>query len=614
MSNSLKSNTALDLKDLIKLIIDQNLSRESAIALTHWYSNPDGDSLEVKLGLLRNFENQLKNASSCSSADLAEVYHALIRNNAGVAKSILSKYSKETQAKPRSFTPIPATKPTTAVSNPNPHHNFQPPNSSQNKYNEDFRSVQIYNYVNQSVKAKQLDTEENVQTLLINQQPKPEAFVHTQSPRNTFINPSIITRNHIPQSEETKGEPAYRNLSQDRSSAYAKNVSFNMSKPEEGKRTPLDLKIPDYSKNEQELDEKVDDSRVYKRTGVEETEQVSSSDRHRKDVSSAMIGAGSLSTKPDDLIKNYNPQTAPKMMPFSDKSTKGYNNITPNDKLSSIPGSKESLSSHKQSEQPPDKNTPHYSQFKTSQARNSSYQSIQSTSFIPKRSDNPKNTPSNPNAKQLQYKAQSIAIPSQQNSRDFTYNQPITPSGANPSSTKNSVSSRKPIAPKDTLAHTPSRRSLDKDTRCCNCGTTVDTVIVGSCNHFCCKSCLMRYAAGQMINNTFPNQCPVKSCSNEMDGGTVLSVLPNNFKEKYEELSLRQFLVSDAGTKVVRCIGCSNTLTVDAKVTHMECPYCKKYYCLNCNSLSHPGKTCDEQAKYRSRSSVPIQKTSYYRR
>ncbi len=42
------SNTAFDLKDLIKLIIDQNLSHESAIALTNWYSNSEGNSLEVK--------------------------------------------------------------------------------------------------------------------------------------------------------------------------------------------------------------------------------------------------------------------------------------------------------------------------------------------------------------------------------------------------------------------------------------------------------------------------------------------------------------------------------------------------------------------------------------
>ena len=128
------------------------------------------------------------------------------------------------------------------------------------------------------------------------------------------------------------------------------------------------------------------------------------------------------------------------------------------------------------------------------------------------------------------------------------------------------------------------------------------------CNNYIHGKCFSNYIEEELNNNHFPIRCPI--CQNnkrhEINYKTILDCLLLNDKDnlalKLETISLNH-LAENNSEEVTFCptAGCNYMCFYDKNEYHLNCPLCKKSYCLKCRTEWHLNKTCQE---YQSEKSV----------
>ena len=128
------------------------------------------------------------------------------------------------------------------------------------------------------------------------------------------------------------------------------------------------------------------------------------------------------------------------------------------------------------------------------------------------------------------------------------------------------------------------------------------------CNNYIHGKCFSNYIEEELNNNRFPIRCPI--CQNnkrhEINYKTILDCLLLNDKDnlalKLETISLNH-LAENNSEEVTFCptAGCNYMCFYDKNEYHLNCPLCKKSYCLKCRTEWHLNKTCQE---YQSEKSV----------
>ena len=125
------------------------------------------------------------------------------------------------------------------------------------------------------------------------------------------------------------------------------------------------------------------------------------------------------------------------------------------------------------------------------------------------------------------------------------------------------------------------------------------------CNKHVHGKCFADYIENELNNNHFPIKCPL--CSDkerhEINYKTVCDCLILNDKEKtmikLENISLNRLSETNPD-EISFCPtpGCQYICYYDANVYHLECPLCKKSYCLKCKTEWHKNQTCQEYQEF----------------
>ena len=116
--------------------------------------------------------------------------------------------------------------------------------------------------------------------------------------------------------------------------------------------------------------------------------------------------------------------------------------------------------------------------------------------------------------------------------------------------------------------------------------------------------CFIDYIEEELNNNRFPIKCPLCAGNerHEINYKTIIDCLLLNNKDnlaaKLENISLNH-LAENNPEEITFCptAGCNYMCSYDKKEFHLECPLCKKSYCLQCKEEWHKNMTCEEYQK-----------------
>ena len=121
------------------------------------------------------------------------------------------------------------------------------------------------------------------------------------------------------------------------------------------------------------------------------------------------------------------------------------------------------------------------------------------------------------------------------------------------------------------------------------------------CKNHIHGKCFVNYIEEELNNNRFPIRCPI--CTNnqrhEINTKIILDCLLLNDKDnlalKLETISLNH-LAENNSDEVSYCptAGCNYICFYDRNEYHLNCPLCKKSYCLKCKTEWHMGMSCEE--------------------
>ena len=138
------------------------------------------------------------------------------------------------------------------------------------------------------------------------------------------------------------------------------------------------------------------------------------------------------------------------------------------------------------------------------------------------------------------------------------------------------------------------------------------------CKNYIHGKCFINYIEEELNNNRFPIRCPL--CTNkarhEINYKTILDNLLLNDKDdlaaKLETISLNH-LAENNSDEITFCptAGCNYMCYYDKTEYHLNCPLCKKNYCLNCKTEWHTNKTCEEYQREKKESDVDAQFENY---
>ena len=165
-------------------------------------------------------------------------------------------------------------------------------------------------------------------------------------------------------------------------------------------------------------------------------------------------------------------------------------------------------------------------------------------------------------------------------------------------------------------AMVPKRASFDKflansrpmssgECAICFCEYTMfDGVSLSECGHAFCYECISTYVASKARDGqVLPNQmiCPleVKSCGRSISQRDVLVCLKSdNDRDRYLRLTVERFVEAQANMGCCPTAGCSFLFEWDENNAKLDCPSCRKTYCLRCQASPwHEGISCEENQR-----------------
>jgi len=115
------------------------------------------------------------------------------------------------------------------------------------------------------------------------------------------------------------------------------------------------------------------------------------------------------------------------------------------------------------------------------------------------------------------------------------------------------------------------------------------------CSHVFHEECMREYLKSKIDEKGFPILCPELECKSEIRLNDVADFMDETYKEKFESFSFKSYLEKNADE--VSCCptaDCPFAFVKEDDQNQLQCPVCKKHYCLNCRVEWHKGMTCKE--------------------
>ncbi len=115
------------------------------------------------------------------------------------------------------------------------------------------------------------------------------------------------------------------------------------------------------------------------------------------------------------------------------------------------------------------------------------------------------------------------------------------------------------------------------------------------CSHVFHEECMKEYLQAKIDEKGFPIICPELECKNEITLTDVIEFMDDKYREKFESFSFKAYLEQNANE--VSCCptaDCPFAFVKEEDQSQLQCPVCKKHYCLDCRVVWHKGMTCKE--------------------
>ena len=138
------------------------------------------------------------------------------------------------------------------------------------------------------------------------------------------------------------------------------------------------------------------------------------------------------------------------------------------------------------------------------------------------------------------------------------------------------------------------------------------------CKNHVHGKCFVNYIKEELNSNNFPIRCPI--CQNEkrheINYKIILDCLllndEDNLALKLEKISLNH-LAENNSEEITYCPtpGCNYMCFYNKNEYHLNCPLCKKSYCLKCKTEWHTNKTCQEYQSEKSKTENDIKFEEY---
>jgi len=131
-------------------------------------------------------------------------------------------------------------------------------------------------------------------------------------------------------------------------------------------------------------------------------------------------------------------------------------------------------------------------------------------------------------------------------------------------------------------------------------------------------SCFINYIEEELNNNRFPIRCPLCAGKerHEINYKTIIDCLLLNDKDnlaaKLENISLNH-LAENNSDEITFCptAGCNYMCSYDKNEFHLNCPMCKKSYCLQCKTEWHEGMNCEEYQRTKNKDENDVKFEEY---
>ena len=130
--------------------------------------------------------------------------------------------------------------------------------------------------------------------------------------------------------------------------------------------------------------------------------------------------------------------------------------------------------------------------------------------------------------------------------------------------------------------------------------------------------CFIEYIEEELNNNRFPIRCPLCAGKDrhEINYKTIIDCLLLNDKDnlaaKLENISLNH-LAENNSDEITFCptAGCNYMCSYDKNEFHLNCPMCKKSYCLQCKTEWHNDMTCQEYQRSKNKDANDVKFEEY---
>jgi hypothetical protein len=114
------------------------------------------------------------------------------------------------------------------------------------------------------------------------------------------------------------------------------------------------------------------------------------------------------------------------------------------------------------------------------------------------------------------------------------------------------------------------------------------------CEHIYHKDCLKNYIESRIAEAKFPILCPDPNCGIEISDRDLKELISEDSYRKFAAFSFKSAIENQKDISWCPTPNCEFAFVFDKDDTQLDCPTCKKKYCLNCRVEYHKGFTCDE--------------------
>jgi len=120
--------------------------------------------------------------------------------------------------------------------------------------------------------------------------------------------------------------------------------------------------------------------------------------------------------------------------------------------------------------------------------------------------------------------------------------------------------------------------------------------VLSVCSHKFHRECLASYIEVQAQENRFPMICPMQDCGANLREADLRTVLNTEQRAVYDELALKAEIERNP-EKVAQCPGpdCTYYNLKQGSSKKLDCPKCKKTFCMICKEEYHGKNRCGEK-------------------